>query len=93
MQDLAPVDWRLALTERRRRYVHVWFWSIAAVTFAVLVVGGITRLTLSGLSIVEWQPLLGIIPPLSEAQWLRKRSGSRNSSSTATSRISTGAPE
>jgi heme a synthase len=38
-------------------------------TFAVLVVGGITRLTLSGLSIVDWKPLMGVIPPLSEAQW------------------------
>ena len=38
-------------------------------TFAVLVVGGITRLTLSGLSIVSWDPLFGIIPPLGEAQW------------------------
>lgn len=38
-------------------------------TFGVLVVGGITRLTLSGLSIVDWKPLMGVIPPLSEAQW------------------------
>jgi heme a synthase len=38
-------------------------------TFAVLVVGGITRLTQSGLSIVDWQPLMGVVPPLNEAQW------------------------
>lgn len=38
--------------------------------FATLVVGGVTRLTHSGLSIVEWQPLLGALPPLSEADWL-----------------------
>jgi heme a synthase len=38
-------------------------------TFGVLVVGGITRLTLSGLSIVDWKPLMGVIPPLNEAQW------------------------
>jgi cytochrome c oxidase assembly protein subunit 15 len=37
--------------------------------FAIVVVGGITRLTRSGLSIVEWQPLIGIVPPLSEADW------------------------
>lgn len=47
----------------------VWYWSIAAMTVAVLVVGGITRLTHSGLSMVEWQPLVGIVPPLSDAQW------------------------
>ena len=37
--------------------------------FATLVVGGVTRLTHSGLSIVEWQPLVGVVPPLSEADW------------------------
>ena len=37
--------------------------------FAIVVVGGITRLTESGLSITEWDPLLGILPPLNEAQW------------------------
>ena len=35
----------------------------------MVVVGGITRLTLSGLSITEWQPIIGIVPPLSEAAW------------------------
>lgn len=39
--------------------------------FAILVIGGITRLTGSGLSITEWEPLRGIIPPLSEADWQR----------------------
>jgi cytochrome c oxidase assembly protein subunit 15 len=38
-------------------------------TFIVLVVGGVTRLTQSGLSIVDWQPLVGVIPPLTEARW------------------------
>jgi len=37
--------------------------------FAILVVGGVTRLTHSGLSIVEWQPIVGIIPPLDQAEW------------------------
>lgn len=38
--------------------------------FATMVVGGVTRLTHSGLSIVEWQPLLGALPPLTDADWL-----------------------
>jgi heme a synthase len=38
-------------------------------TFAVLVIGGITRLTQSGLSMVDWQPIMGVIPPLTDAQW------------------------
>ena len=65
-------DWRLAIAEERRRPIRMWFWSVAAMTAAVLVVGGITRLTLSGLSIVDWDPLFGIIPPLTDAQWQEK---------------------
>lgn len=38
-------------------------------TFGIVVIGGITRLTLSGLSIVEWRPFTGVIPPLTDAQW------------------------
>lgn len=37
--------------------------------FAVIVVGGVTRLTESGLSITEWKPISGILPPLTQAQW------------------------
>lgn len=63
-------DWRLDLTARQRARLRTWFWSIAAATLAVLVIGGITRLTRSGLSIVEWRPVTGAIPPMTEAQWL-----------------------
>jgi heme a synthase len=64
-----PADWRLQIPEEKRRPIRIWLWSIAALTFAVLVVGGVTRLTLSGLSIVAWDPLFGVIPPLTDAQW------------------------
>jgi heme a synthase len=57
------------LPERRRRHLRIWLWSGAALTLAILVVGGITRLTQSGLSIVEWAPLVGVVPPLNDAQW------------------------
>jgi cytochrome c oxidase assembly protein subunit 15 len=43
---------------------------MAALVFCMVIVGGATRLTDSGLSITEWQPLLGAIPPLTEAHWL-----------------------
>jgi heme a synthase len=69
----APVtasDWRLAVPEDRRRHVRAWLWTGAGLTFLILVVGGITRLTQSGLSIVDWNPIMGAIPPLNEAQWL-----------------------
>lgn len=46
-----------------------WLFICCAMVFAIVVVGGITRLTHSGLSIVEWQPLVGAVPPLSEQQW------------------------
>jgi heme a synthase len=53
----------------RARYVGIWLWCVAALVFAMVLVGGATRLTESGLSIVEWQPVTGVVPPLSAAQW------------------------
>jgi cytochrome c oxidase assembly protein subunit 15 len=65
----ATGDWRTQIPERQRRHLRAWFWSIAAMTLGVLIVGGITRLTQSGLSIVDWDPIMGVIPPLDRAQW------------------------
>lgn len=53
-----------------RRSVSLWLWLVAALVLAMVVVGGATRLTESGLSITEWQPILGAIPPLNEADWM-----------------------
>ncbi len=50
-------------------WVGTWLSLVAFMVFALVVVGGATRLTGSGLSITEWQPLLGAIPPLNEADW------------------------
>lgn len=50
--------------------VRLWLYCIALLIVAMVVVGGATRLTDSGLSITEWQPLLGAIPPLSHADWV-----------------------
>jgi heme a synthase len=47
----------------------VWLLACCALVFAMVVVGGMTRLTHSGLSIVEWQPIVGALPPLDDAQW------------------------
>lgn len=57
------------MTPRDRRAVAAWLFLCAALVFLAVVVGGATRLTRSGLSIVEWQPFVGAIPPLSEADW------------------------
>ncbi|MEN9683464.1 MAG: hypothetical protein RLZZ427_1215 [Pseudomonadota bacterium] len=46
-----------------------WLLCVAALVVTMIVVGGITRLTESGLSITEWKPVSGAIPPLTEAQW------------------------
>ncbi len=54
-----------------RRQIGIWLLVICAAVFGITVLGGVTRLTGSGLSMVDWQPLLGVVPPLSEAQWLR----------------------
>lgn len=61
--------WRLQIPGTRRRHLRLWFWSVAAMTMVVLVIGGITRLTQSGLSIVDWDPIMGVIPPLDDAGW------------------------
>ncbi len=55
--------------EPSHRAVAVWLLACCALVFAMVVVGGVTRLTHSGLSIVEWQPIVGTIPPLDDAQW------------------------
>ena len=54
----------------RNRVVAVWLFATAALVFLMVVVGGITRLTGSGLSITEWKPIMGAAPPLSQADWM-----------------------
>lgn len=51
------------------RLVAAWLFACCGLVFALVVVGGVTRLTHSGLSIVEWQPIMGTLPPLNDAQW------------------------
>ncbi|HEX8010648.1 MAG TPA: COX15/CtaA family protein [Casimicrobiaceae bacterium] len=51
------------------RVVAAWLLVCSALVFAIVVVGGVTRLTHSGLSITEWQPIVGTLPPLTAAQW------------------------
>ncbi len=59
-QPMAPLlDWR----------VQYWLLSLVGIVFAMVMVGGATRLTNSGLAITEWQPLVGALPPLTDADW------------------------
>jgi heme a synthase len=55
--------------ETHRRAVRIWLAVLASMVVAMVVLGGATRLTNSGLSIVEWKPITGAVPPLSDAQW------------------------
>ncbi len=50
--------------------IATWLLACCALVFAMVALGGVTRLTRSGLSIVEWQPLIGALPPFSESDWL-----------------------
>src|SRR5258708_3746025 len=54
---------------RGEQAIAYWLLFCCGMIFVMVVIGGITRLTVSGLSITEWQPVTGIVPPLSEAAW------------------------
>ena len=58
--DMAPVS---------LRPVRLWLWAVAFCIFSMVIVGGATRLTQSGLSITEWKPVIGVIPPLTPEAW------------------------
>ncbi|MGB3898118.1 MAG: COX15/CtaA family protein [Mesorhizobium sp.] len=54
---------------RNRAAVRWWLYAVLLVLFSLVIVGGATRMTESGLSITEWKPIHGVIPPLSDAEW------------------------
>ncbi len=57
------------LRSDRSRPVAVWLFAVAALVLAMVVVGGATRLTVSGLSITQWKPISGALPPMNAADW------------------------
>src|SRR6202050_3025352 len=70
---LQDATWRAARARSPVRKasgaVILWLFAVAALIFAMVLVGGATRLTESGLSITQWKPVTGVIPPLSDADW------------------------
>lgn len=56
-------------TTDSRKAIVLWLWLVCGLIVSMVVIGGITRLTHSGLSIVEWRPISGAIPPLTEHAW------------------------
>ena len=57
------------VSNSNNRQVATWLFVVCAFVFSMIMVGGVTRLTESGLSMVNWQPISGIIPPLTEVEW------------------------
>ena len=65
----APADALRAA--RNRRLVALWLFTVAGMILVMVVLGGATRLTGSGLSIMEWAPITGVLPPLNHADWIK----------------------
>ena len=61
----------LLLNRHRDRQVATWLLVCCGLVFIMVVLGGVTRLTGSGLSMVDWRPLMGWLPPLTDADWQR----------------------
>ncbi len=62
----------LVLPDRSPRPIAVWLLTVGALIYILIAIGGYTRLTESGLSMVDWAPLSGIIPPITHADWLQE---------------------
>ncbi len=67
--SVSHVAWQHYDGRGRHDAVRIWLLTVAALVFLLVSVGGATRLTGSGLSITEWKPIVGMVPPLSEADW------------------------
>ncbi len=61
---------RNRFTEPSAKAIAIWLFAVAGLVLLMIIVGGATRLTDSGLSITEWKPILGAIPPLSDGDWI-----------------------
>ena len=79
MATAAPTVAPPVLDRTRPGVVAAWLLAVAGIVLVMIVVGGITRLTESGLSIVRWDPVGGIVPPLSAADWAREYAAYRTS--------------
>lgn len=69
LSTLADVGSTASPSRTADRSVGLWLLACSGMVFVMIVIGALTRLTESGLSIVEWQPLIGAIPPLGTADW------------------------
>jgi Uncharacterized protein required for cytochrome oxidase assembly len=56
--------------EKYKISIFIWLITLTLMVLAIIIIGGLTRLTDSGLSMVDWRPILGTIPPLSNNDWI-----------------------
>src|SRR5215472_17364690 len=75
MSDLALSPASEPGTRSAERTIALWLLACCAMVFLMVVIGGITRLTESGLSITQWKPISGVLPPLNDAQWAAEFDG------------------
>ena len=57
--------------DNNKKLILIWLWSLLTAIVFMVIIGGITRLTDSGLSMVEWRPFLGLLPPMDNQEWQR----------------------
>lgn len=57
------------MTQDRAAFARRWLMTLSAIALAIIFIGGLTRLTGSGLSITEWRPVSGALPPISHLEW------------------------
>jgi cytochrome c oxidase assembly protein subunit 15 len=67
----ASAPWSVNVSKNSQKFVSCWLFGMAFLVAIMVVIGGVTRLTGSGLSMVEWRPLMGTLPPLSAEEWQR----------------------
>jgi len=63
--------WHLIQIRRRNKIISLWLFVCCAMVFCIIVLGGFTRLTKSGLSITDWKPITGVVLPSSEEVWIQ----------------------
>lgn len=63
---------RFTLPGRNPRHLTIWLCIVCVLIYSIILIGGYTRLTESGLSIVDWKPISGVIPPLTHTQWIEE---------------------
>ena len=71
IKDYIPIMLFSTPTTQNQKNVAIWLFFLTFLIFLMIIIGGLTRLTESGLSMVDWRPIMGIIPPLSNESWIK----------------------